>query len=105
MFIPIVICALGSITEWLVKGLGDLEITSGGPSTLLYYWDQPEYWDESWRFEETCCHSNFSERPSANAGVENSQRVNNNNNNNEFLNGNLKKKNLTLLIGIIFENF
>ena len=33
----------------------------------------PEYREESWRLEATCCHS--SERPSANAGGRNSQRV------------------------------
>ena len=33
------------------------------------------------RLEETCCHSNSSEKPSANAGVKNSQRSLNNNNN------------------------
>ena len=29
----------------------------------------------SWRFEETCCHSNSSEKPSANADVKNSKGV------------------------------
>ena len=33
----------------------------------------PEYWEESWRLEETCNHSNFSGRPSANTGMKNSQ--------------------------------
>ena len=46
--IPIVIGALGTVTKWLVKG----------PPQLQYYWNQPEYWEESWRLEETCCHSN-----------------------------------------------
>ena len=32
----------------------------------------PEYWEESWRLEETCYHLNSSERPSANAVVKNS---------------------------------
>ena len=31
-----------------------------------------EYWEESWRLEETCCHSDSSEKPSASAGVKNS---------------------------------
>ena len=42
---------------------------------------RPEYWEESRRLEETCCHSNTSERPSVNADVKNSQGVNNDNNN------------------------
>ena len=29
----------------------------------------------SWRLEKTCCHSDFSERPSANSTVKNSQRI------------------------------
>ena len=36
---------------------------------------------ESWRLEETCCHSNSCERLSPKIEVKNSQRVNNNNDN------------------------
>ena len=54
------------------------------PSKLQHYWEWPEYWEDSWRLEETCCHSGSSERPSANADVKNSQGVNNNNNNKEY---------------------
>ena len=57
---------VGTVTKRLLKGLEDLEV---GGKKLLYYWERPEYWEESWKFEETCCHSNFSERPSANAEV------------------------------------
>ena len=49
-------------------------------------WEQPEYWEEFWRLEETCCHSNPSEKPSAKTNVKNSQGVNNNNNNNNINN-------------------
>ena len=45
-----------------------------GQSRLPNYWDQLEYWEESWRSEETCCHS--SERPPASVGEKNSQGVN-----------------------------
>ena len=31
--------------------------------------DGPEYWEESWRLEETCCHLNSIERLSANVDV------------------------------------
>ena len=56
------------------------------PPKLLHYWDRPENWEESWRLDGTCCHSNSSEKPSANAGGKNSQkRTNNNNNTNEDL--------------------
>ena len=51
-----------------------------GHSKLQLYQDRPEYWEESWRLKETWCHSNFSEKLSANAGVKNSQKGDNNNN-------------------------
>ena len=38
-----------------------------------YSWGGPEYWEESWKPEETCSHLDSRERPSANAGVKNSQ--------------------------------
>ena len=47
------------------------------PSKLQHYWDRLEYWEESWRLEESCCHSNSSGKPSANAGLKNSQELNN----------------------------
>ena len=50
-------------------------------SKLHHYWERPDYWEESWRLEDTCCHSDFSERPSVDADVKNSGGVNNNNNN------------------------
>ena len=59
--IPIVINAFGTVTKGLLKGLKD----EWRPSKLLHYGEQPENWEESWRLEETCCHSNSSERPSA----------------------------------------
>ena len=74
--IQIVIGALGTVTKGLVQGLEDLEIMGQWRlSKLLHYWDRPEYWEESWRLEETCCHSNSSERPSADADVKNFQGV------------------------------
>ena len=67
------------------------------PSKRQCYWRWPEYWEESWRLEKTCCHSNSSEKPSAKTDVKYSWRVNNNNNNNN--NNNVKKgiSGLTLL--------
>ena len=41
-------------------------------SKQKHYLRRPEYWEESWRLEKTCCHSISSERPSANADVKNS---------------------------------
>ena len=72
--IPIVIGAFGTVTKGLQKGLEDLEV--GGrvetiqTTTLLR---TVEYWEESWRREETYCHSNSSKRPSALADVKNSK--------------------------------
>ena len=82
--VPIVIGAFGTITKGLLKGLEDLEF--GGRSKWQHYWEWPEYWDESWRLEETCCHSNSSEKPSANTDVENSKGVNNNDNSDSMKN-------------------
>ena len=71
--IPIVIGAFGTVTKGLLKGLEDLEISGRWrPSKQLHYWERPEYWEESWILEETCCHSISSERPSAYADVKNS---------------------------------
>ena len=44
-------------------------------SKLQHFWVRPEYWGRSLIFEETCCHSNTSKRPSANADVKNSHEV------------------------------
>ena len=69
-----VIDALGTVTKGLVKGLKDLEIRGQveiiQTTTLL----------RSARIlervlEEACCHSDSSERPSANADVKNSKGV------------------------------
>ena len=50
----------------VLKGKGWVE--------TIHCWGQPEYCEESWRFEETYCLSNFSGRPSVNAAVKNPQR-------------------------------
>ena len=41
----------------------------------LIYWRRPEFWEESWRLEDTWCHFNSCEKLSANADVKNSKRV------------------------------
>ena len=73
--VSIVIGAFGSVTKGLLMGLEDLEV--GGRVETIQR-ERPEYWEESWRLEETCCHSNSSEKSSANTDVKNSKRVNNN---------------------------
>ena len=45
--IQIVIGAFGTVTQGLLKGLEDLEV--GG--RVEHYWERPEYWEESWRFD------------------------------------------------------
>ena len=72
--VPIVIGAFGTITKGLFRGLEDLEV-GGREETLLR---TARILNESWRLEETCCHSNSSEKPSANTDVKNSKGVNNN---------------------------
>ena len=68
--ILIVIGALGTVTKGMVQEQEDLEIT-GQVETV----QTTEYGEELWRLVETCCHSNSSEKPSANTGVKNSLRV------------------------------
>ena len=68
--IPLVIGAFGTVTKGLLKGLEDLEVGNRVETiqtTALLKW--PEYWEEFWRLEETCCHSISSERPSTYADV------------------------------------
>ena len=78
--VQIVIGAFGTVTKGLLKGPVDLEV--GGRvetiQTTVLFWTARE---ESWRLEETCCHSNSSEKPSTDADVKNSKRGFNNNNN------------------------
>ena len=63
---PIVIGTLGTITKGLLKGLEDLEVgrrVDTIQTTALV---------RMTRLEETCCHSDSSEKLSANADVKNS---------------------------------
>ena len=81
--LPIVIGAFGIVTKGLLKGLEDLEV--GGrmetvQTTALLR--TAKILRKVLEIEETCCHSNSNERPSANTDVKNSKGVNNNNNNN-----------------------
>ena len=71
--IPIVIGAFGTVTKGLLKAWRVWKLADEWrPSKLLHYWERPEYWEESWRLEETCSHSIYSERPSTNVDVKNS---------------------------------
>ena len=72
----------------IIKGTGGLGNKKSSRHKLLNYWERPEYWEVSWRLEETCSHSNSSKRPSANTDMKNSQVVNNNNDNNHDNNNN-----------------
>ena len=68
--IPIVIGVFGTVTKELFKGLEDLEVgrqeETIQTTVLLRMTRIPR------RVLETCCHSNSSERPSANADVKKS---------------------------------
>ncbi len=75
--IPIVVGAFGTVTKGLLKRLEDLD--EWRRSKRQHYWEGSEYWEESRSLEGTCCHSNSSEKPSANADVKNSTGVNSNN--------------------------
>ena len=75
---PIVIGAFGTITQGLLKGLENLEV--GGRVETIQTTALLRTARILRRVLETCCHSNSSEKPSANTDVKNSKRVNNNNN-------------------------
>ena len=70
--LPIVIGEFGTVTKGLLKGLEDLAVGARvetiQTTTLLRTTD---YWEESGRLEETCCHTISSKRPSSNADVKN----------------------------------
>ena len=73
MIIPIVIGAFGTLTKGLSKGQEGLEVWGHKrPSKLQHFWERLDYWEESWRLGVTCCHSNSSKKPSANADKKNS---------------------------------
>ena len=72
MVIAIVIGALGTVTKGLVQGLEVLEIR--GRVEALQTTALLRSARILRRVLETCCHSNSSEKPSANAGVKNSQK-------------------------------
>ena len=81
--VPIVIGALGTITKGLLKGLEDLEV--GGRVETIQTTALLRTARILRRVLKTCCHSNSSEKPSANIDVKNSKGVNNSNNNNSFV--------------------
>ena len=73
MVIPVVTCALKTLPKGLVKGLEDLEIRRQVEKIQQQH--RLEYREDTWRLEETCCHSNSSKKKKlANAGVKNYQR-------------------------------
>ena len=69
--VQIVIGALETIPKDLVRKLEELKIRERTDTTAFL--SQPEYEEESWKLEETYCHSDYSERLSANAGMKSSQ--------------------------------
>ena len=52
----IVIGVLGTVTKDLILELKNSEIR-GRVETIktIAFWERPEYWEESWRFEDICC--------------------------------------------------
>ena len=74
--VPIVIGAFGTITKGLLKGLEGLEV--GGQVETIQMTALLRMARILRRVLETCCHSNSSEKLSANTDVKNSKRVNNN---------------------------
>ena len=69
--VPIVIGAFGTVTKGLLNGLEDLEV--GGRVETIQTTALLRMARILRRVQETCCHSNSSERPSANTDVKNSR--------------------------------
>ena len=67
-------------------------------SKLQHCWDRPEYWEEPWKLEETCYHSNSSEKLSANAGVKNSHNISHDKTWTWLRKGNFKRETESLLM-------
>ena len=76
--IPIVIGAFGTVTKGLLKGLEDLEVE--GQVETIQTTALLRTARILRRVLENCCHSNSSEKPSANTGMKKSQKRTNNNN-------------------------
>ena len=74
-------CAFRTVTKGLLKVLEDLEI-KGRMETIqnAALLRTARILRRIQGLEETCYHSNFRERPSANSDIKNSQGVNNKNN-------------------------
>ena len=69
--VPIVLGPLGIVLKVLGKKPEEWEIRrriESIPTTA----NRPEYSQECWRLEGTCCHSASSERPPTKAGMKNS---------------------------------
>ena len=54
------------VSKGLQKGLVNVEIRRIEIIPTQHCLDWIEYWEQSWRPEETCCHSDSNERPPAN---------------------------------------
>ena len=68
--VPMLIVAVGTVSKGFVRKLDELKWENERRSSKLQHcWEQPEYWEESWRLEETYCHLDFGERPSAIIGI------------------------------------
>ena len=86
-FKPFIIAAISTVTEGLIKGLGELEIKWLVENLNSCIIEIGNYWEEFWRLEQICSHSDSSERLSALVIVKNSQII------------------IILIIIIIFANF
>ena len=65
-----VVDSFGTVPKGLERGLKELEISG----RMRHCWDRTEYWEKSWRPEETSYFSESNENPPDNACVKNSQK-------------------------------
>ena len=63
--VPVVIGALGTIPKCLVRRLEEVKIGERVENIQTEaFLGRPEYYEETWRLEETCCRLDPWERPS-----------------------------------------
>ena len=60
---------LNNLEKWMGELKSEEELIMFKPQ---HCWDWQEYFKESWRFEEICCHSDSSETPPVTISMKNS---------------------------------
>ena len=71
--IPIIVGELGAVSKSIEKRWWNEKSEESELYSRHHCKDRQEYWEESWKLKETCCHSDSSEKPPIKTDVINSQ--------------------------------